>query len=483
MLLSEIDWGQDSAENDPNLLQYFLESSAFRRLSRRQKQIVTGRKGSGKSALRKKLAKQFAAEPNTYALTISPTYTAVKSILNESDLQGAFGQEIFFQHTWMRQLLTDCLAAVGHEAKGTYATDSVAFAREVATQLNRTSKDLLENIVEVLRRVKAQVGDLGEFGLQLERELRNVADVDALEHHVLQLASDGARFVFLIDDLDQGWDNSQASNQMLLGLLRAATVLNGRSPNIFPIIFLREDVYTLLMPLTQHADKYRNVETIRWSRDQLSEVLATRIAFNRAQLRDPPITDAFHSVFPEMVGTSYSENWLIERTLSRPRELLQLARLYTESVDSSEPNAVALKQAEVAYSEWKLADLSSEFSNQYPGMSELFAAWKSRYPRGAYHLRREDLAELVDPLFDVTALNRPWFNEIAEARNVGRLTEILYEVGFLGDYIAGGAGGGARAHYSYMGPHQPRFDEVQIHPCFRRALDTVERRGRQGGAD
>lgn len=49
MKLSEIDWGADSAENDPHLLQYFFDSLAFKRLSARKKQLVTGRKGPVKA--------------------------------------------------------------------------------------------------------------------------------------------------------------------------------------------------------------------------------------------------------------------------------------------------------------------------------------------------------------------------------------------------------------------------------------------------
>lgn len=483
MRLIDINWGADSAENDPHLLQYFYDSSAFRRLSSRQKQLVIGRKGAGKSALRARLATHFSSEADTFVVSIAPQYTTIRSILNEKDLQSTFGQEIFFQHTWLRQILIDCLAAVGHGAKGKYASDSMAFARDLAKSLNRTSKDLLENITEVLSRVKAKVGELGDFGLELEKELRNVADVDALEHHALQIAESGARFVVLFDDLDQGWDNSNASNQLLLGLLRAATILNGKSSNVFPIIFLREDVYSLLMPLTQHADKYRNVEQIRWDRDQLLDVLRSRISFNRAQHNaEPVVGDVFHTVFPETIGTSNVVNWLVDRTLNRPRELLQLSRSYTESVDNATPSDVALKASEVGYSTWKLADLCSEFSNQYPGLQEFFASWRSRFPRQPYHLRRADLEEVVVSLLAISQINQPWFNAIVSDTDVSKMIGILYEIGLVGDYVAGGAGGGARIHYSFQEVHQPRFDEVQIHPCFRRALDTVERMRKKGSA-
>ena len=96
MLISEINWGADSAENDPHLLQYFYVSPAFRRLSTRQKQLVTGRKGAGKSALRARLSTHFSAEPDTFVISIAPEYGTIRSILNDKDLRTSFGQEIFF---------------------------------------------------------------------------------------------------------------------------------------------------------------------------------------------------------------------------------------------------------------------------------------------------------------------------------------------------------------------------------------------------
>jgi hypothetical protein len=76
--------------------------------------------------------------------------------------------------------MLDCLCRIGHGAKGKYAKDSLEFARTISKELNRTSKDIVENISDVLERIKVKAGKLGELGLHLEKELRNVADVDAL---------------------------------------------------------------------------------------------------------------------------------------------------------------------------------------------------------------------------------------------------------------------------------------------------------------
>ena len=77
-------------------------------------------------------------------------------------------------------------------------------------------------------------------------------------------------------------------------------------------------------------------------------------------------------------------------------------------------------------------------------------------------------------------LNQSWFNEISDATDVPEFLQILYEIGFIGDFVLGGEGG-SKTVYSYQGRHEPRFEEVQIHPCFRRAVGTVERiRSRTG---
>lgn len=476
MLLSDIDWGQDSAEHDPHLLRYFYDSAAFRRISRRQKQLVVGRKGAGKSALRAKLKMHFESEANTFVITVVPQYSTIRSILNEQDLQTSFGQEVFFQHTWLRQILIDCLVAVGQSVKGKIATDSHAFARDIANELRRTSKDLVENVFEVLTKVRAKVGELGEFGAHLERELKAVSEVESLEHHLVTIAATGAKFVILIDDLDQGWDNSKTANQFLLGLLLAASYLQGRQLNIFPVIFLREDVYNILMKETMHADKYRNIESIRWETDQLIEVLTSRIRFNREQSGAPELEEPFQSVFPDKVGTSYTVTWMTERTLNRPRELIQLARSYTDTVDTDSPSDQALKSAELSYSRWKLQDICSEFSNQYPGLNTFFDTWRARFARNSYQYRRAELEDVLMTLLAEAAVNADWFNKISEETDTQRLIEILYEIGVLGDYAVGGAAGGTRVHYSYELPHEPRFEILQVHPCFRRALDTRERR-------
>ena len=473
MKISNINWGDDSAEKDPNLLHYFISQDAVDRLAKKQKNLVIGRKGAGKSAVRKKLSETFFPSKDHYVLNLSPKFQSIKTILNDKDLTSGLGEEILFTHTWLRQIYLDCLCIVGHGERNKYSADSYEFARNIATQQNRTSKDLVENIADVLSRIKGKVSNLGEFGINIERELRNVADVDSLEHHFIEI-SKTAKFVVLVDDLDLGWNNSETANNLILGLLTAANYISSRTDSAFVCIFLREDVYSILITKTQHSDKYRNIERLRWDKDSLIQLLNERINFNRKQAGEMELEAPFSTVFPVTIGTTNTDNWLFERTLSRPRELIQISRYYSEKCESETPDAEALKAAEAGYSEWKLDDLCTEYSNQYPGLVDIFSYWKTKFYRQKYHLKLPELEQMILDIFIETELNQPWFNELSMNTDIRGLLKVLYEIGFIGDFVLGGDGG-SKTIYSYQGNHQPRFEEVDIHPCFRKAVGTVDR--------
>ena len=474
MNLKNIEWGDDSAEKDENLLSYFVSTESYNRLSRKSKSLIIGRKGSGKSALRKKLESDCISQNDTHVINISPKYSSIRNIINDKSLRESFGEEIFFQHSWLRQMMLDALCMFGHKAKSSYATDSMAYARNIAKELNRTSKDIVENISDILSRIKVKAGNLGELGLQLEKELRNVADVDSLEHHLKEIASSGAKTIIMVDDLDLGWDNTEVSNNLLLGLLAASSYLMALSSNIHVFIYLREDVYSILMEKTQHSDKYRNIERIRWDTDSLISLLAKRIRHNYDEAKESLDSDEFYAVFPKTIGTHNTDNWLVERTLSRPRELIQISRFYTEGLEGNTSDDKVLKSCESTYSSWKLDDLATEYSNQYPGLADIFSFWKTKFFRHKYHLSYDDITEKIFQIFDEATINQTWFNELAVQANFDGFLSVLFEIGFIGDFVLGGEGG-SKTFYSYADRHEPRFNEVQIHPCFRTAVNTVDR--------
>jgi hypothetical protein len=228
------------------------------------------------------------------------------------------------------------------------------------------------------------------------------------------------------------------------------------------------------MEKTQHSDKYRNIERIRWNKEGLISLISERIIFNFEKNEEKPGNDPFGKVFPLTLGTHNTDNWLIERTLSRPRELIQLSRFYTEELGGDLPNDNTLKSCESTYSSWKLDDLCTEFSNQYPGLADIFAYWKTKFFRYKYHLSKNDIDEMIFQIFDEVKINEGWFNELVRDADFTGFLSVLYEIGFIGDFVLGGEGG-SRTFYSFLDRHVPRFEDIQVHPCFRKAVNTVDR--------
>ena len=78
-------------------------------------------------------------------------------------------------------------------------------------------------------------------------------------------------------------------------------------------------------------------------------------------------------------------------------------------------------------------------------------------------------------------IQEPWFSELKQNQNIKELARILFNIGFFGDFIKGGDGG---SKVSYFGDtEEPLLNEVQVHPCFRKAVGTVERNRTSGSKD
>ena len=100
-----------------------------------------------------------------------------------------------------------------------------------------------------------------------------------MEHHLID-ALNGEEFNIFIDDLDLGWDNTDISNCLILCLLYTISYLNNLNQGIHIFVFLRTDMYKILMSKTQHSEKYRDVAYIRWDKTNVLNLVCQRIDFN-----------------------------------------------------------------------------------------------------------------------------------------------------------------------------------------------------------
>lgn len=490
MNLSEINWGDDSAERDLLLSEYFVESVSFKRISNGSKKIIVGRKGAGKSALMKMSLDNYK-ESGFIVIKVTPSLEVLKSALqtaksihgDDSENNLIHIRDVIYTHTWVSYIYEKMLCLFGekiNEEPGIRLDKLVGsrkFASDMSKDLGNYQKTLAGYMQNIINGLKIEAGKLGKIGISIgegediQTKVSELSKINLYGYHINKLIND-YKVAILVDDLDQGWDGSEESNSFTKGIMYAMDQLNTSFPTIKTALFIREDMYAIILAGMQHSDKYRNAERIRWNVDSLKEILVKRISYNLGQ--GSGSNDPYHDVFPDKVGKTYSEKWILDRTLFRPRELLQFARMYTESLDENEPSAKNLKKAEAQYSQWKLSDLCSEFYEQYPGLISILEWWRTKFFRHKYHLDYEDAEKVINDIYDGVNLSHEWFIKLKEKKDVLGLMRVLYDIGFLGDYALGG-NGGTKVKYSYEADGTPVLSSVQIHPCFRVAMNTVER--------
>jgi len=86
--------------------------------------------------------------------------------LNEKSLAEGFGEEIFFQYIWLKQMFLECLTAVGKDAGNGLISGSLSFARAIARERVSAAPDMVENLAKILQRIKVKAGKLGDLGLK-----------------------------------------------------------------------------------------------------------------------------------------------------------------------------------------------------------------------------------------------------------------------------------------------------------------------------
>ena len=410
---------------------YFVTPEHFSRIRNLKKSFIIGRKGSGKTAIRKKLLNELSQETNHFVIELSPTNSIFRNIAGVELIKEDRSDEVIFEYSWLHNIMRKLLNKVGNYCGNHLATNSWEAARIFARQEGVTNLDYMESLTKLLNSLKIKIKDVGDLGIQMENIIRESSGIDQYEYHLVNLAQEGCKFTILIDDLDVGWDNSDRSNDVLLGLLTSSSHLKALHSNIKVILFIRDDIYSILMKKTTHSDKYRDVFKITWEQDTLKKFLTKRIAYSNNQYTNITDEELFLKVFPEKIGTQFTINWMTDRTLRRPRELLQLSRLYTEELKDNIVSDKTLKDVEDTYSIWKKDDLCSEFVNQYPGLERIFEYWKLYFYRTKYHLDQNELESRMREILQYVTIQDTWFSELKQNQNIKGLARILFNFKML----------------------------------------------------
>ena len=357
--LGSIDLGSPMAENESQKLDdYFLQTAEYARALRAEGAVVVGRKGSGKSAIYQQISKRLANNRRCLTVDLRPASH------NLSELREAILSVVsagVFDHTiaafWQYIIYVEILLKIRETALPKSRNDFALLQRlqdleakfsltEALVSGDFTSrlKKAVVDVIDGLQRVKAD-GDL-------RSQITNVMFVEPipkLREAIASFPEFATEIVVLLDDLDKGWPPRQVEPHDVSTLRHLLEVLNRlqrdllRKRIVFKhLLFLRSDIYELLVEETSDRGKYNPIK-IDWSDpDQLRHLLRQRVSDGRVVDGDDPAWSALNVPMQNSDAVSL----MIENSLRRPRFLIDMCeRVITFAINRGH-NKVTEKDVE-----------------------------------------------------------------------------------------------------------------------------------------
>jgi len=477
--LERLDLGDIAAENEISALEsYFVKTAQFHEAKRGKARLVTGRKGSGKTAIFYALYSQLSTSRSLTVLDIKPEghqFSELREVVL-SKMSAGF-QEHTFTAFWDYILLCE----IAHEVIATdepWARLDLArrtkfknLAKVYSAHSSEESADFSERLLMQIRRITERyngqtITTPGELTSILFKD-----DIKVLERAVIDYIQEKAGVWILIDNLDKGWPTRGASDEDILiirTLLEACRKLQKQlsAPKVsfHVLVFLRNDIYEHLILKTSDKGKDSAIALDYDDSQVFKEIVRSRLEVCTDIKGD--FTDLWSMVFETHVGAHDSFDFILERTLMRPRDLLNYLKVSVETAINRGHERVLqedILKAEESYSDSILLGITFEIRDVFPKVTEPLYGFIGC----PTHLHAQQVLKILKDI------------GFAE-QDLDRVLQLIVWFGFLG-VQQDGQDSPAFAYQArqnmekLLTPIKQGRAIFVIHPAFRKALQCRER--------
>lgn len=479
-VVRRLSFGQDNAEVDlvGDLLEFgFVETAEFSDALTGPRNLIIGRKGSGKSAIRVRLAAPGVREGATAVITPD---AAAGGEIRRFELQG-LTNESAKAVVWRYVFAVHVARHVVEHAKHAHGKRSRRKVRTLRRFLEANGEavgegKLYERVAAGVRGLQSSLS-LEAFGFKASAQLNGHSEgvraskqIDALEGGIaaallaLGCAHAHEPLLLLVDQLEKVWSADEDSAAMVVGLLLASKAVTEKfGAAVRCVLFVRADIYDALDFSESdwfHSDEIR----ISWTVEDLKTLAVARASASLAR----PVSqqEMWEEILPAEVHGEAVIDYLMTRSLPRPRDLIQFLNACRNTAVLNKHTRIEpgdIIEAALGFSQWKLYDLAGEYRVAFPYLQRLLVIFQN----SGYIVTRAAVAERLSHVRSELEGHYPRYVNVLGPDAV---IETLYAVGFLGVSRGGGlvyAGGTAL-------PIQPYENEFHIHPCFRSALNALQ---------
>ena len=477
--LSSLYFGKDDAETDIQvgglLKEGFLRTAAYEAVIAGKKRLIIGRKGSGKSAICLFIRNTLANEDGVSLIT--PDDISAEEI-RRFELPGITREQskaVIWRYAFNIQICKHLLtkAKVLFKSESRYPAEMAALRQFLVDNGEVADLTLHEKFWKMLERIKASI-KLEALGIGLSGDIaapspgiRISTQLEALERCIkkacrLVTAKGDKPLLLLVDQLEKVWSNDTDSDLMVIGLLLASKQVSQTFSHVICTVFLRTDIYELLQ--FSDRDKFRGDEMhIDWKPEFLSDLVFARArASVDTEAQPRQIWDAF---FPAQVTNLPSIDFVIQRTLMRPRDIIQLCNACRDIAEKNGHSAITegdIHEAVAQYSNWKLSDLINEYLINFPFLNDLFVLFSN----ANYLVTRGQFEKKLLTIQTAMVSRYQKFGNVFTANGI---LPILYNIGFLGVIRKNET----VFVYNDKNTIEPAERRFVIHPGFRDALRST----------
>lgn len=470
--------GELTAEADQHMLETaFYESRSYRELiGGKYYRFVIGRRGTGKSALSRKVSEVWARERGVLLLSEHPQEEKVSSWHSElGALTGIYSEaRTIAKLAWKVQVLTQALDEIVDNYKAEKVTEVeqlIAYRSRYQTLFEHSG---LARSLEAFRVVMK-----ANPGIPAAKMAESIADhfgVGKLQNLVMAaLPEINKRVIFLYDGLDEGWLPTQVSTGLLGGLVKLAAEFN-EDYGIRCLLFIRDNMFRAL---AEFDDDYsRNIEgstfRLHWDEHSLLNLVALRLR-STFDWRGENDTKTWNRFAKRGLENLEGFRKCLKHTLYRPRDIISLLNsAFQIAIQSGRQEIIDddVEAAATRISQSRLADLYKEYDKVLPGLRYFAESFRAQAARMPYELALMMLGNTIDGKHAGTEAR-----DFALIRTGSEAFDALYSVGFIG--IQDVSGGVAFCHDGSNSDIEAlaATRTVVVHPCYWKALDVCDSNG------
>lgn len=458
-LLQRVDFGRLDAESDPKLLDYFLVTGTVHEVSDGAK-LVIGRKGAGKTAL----FTHLAARLNSEVVTLDLHEYVFE--LHRGFVQVGLNPDRAYTASWRLLIYTAMFAKLRPSMPSALQEKAEEVLRTLGVGEDRTSFGGMLDWLKRVRKVDLpSVEGLATLGA-IEIDAKKVAPlsvetIDGIRtlEEILAEQVKTTPVTVLLDRLDDAWDGSQDSLNLIAGAVRATRdiAIAFGSPRPAPVItFLRTDLWEKIS-FNDRNKMSQDIIYLDWDSESLSSVVDRRI---RGSI-NTDIGAGWDRIFTtgEMRQRASAKTYILKRALGRPRDVVAFATFARSAAlkeNHEKIEAADIYEAEKRYSKHILDELKDEIERHVSDFGIVINTLKGLRTR----------------TFTVAVWNRVARDNGLTSSQAATALEQLFEASAVGIQRVGGAAGGSGTIYRYQDRHLRSRDDagLQVHLALAREL-------------